>query len=94
MIAEWRVKRDKANRWFWHMIAANGQVIFTSGQAFASQGDAKRACEDAMARSARAPLKVEDPHAAMNEAIRRALERPSQPSPASALASMLSRWEK
>lgn len=92
MVAEWRVKRNKAGRWFWHMVAANGQVIFTSGEDFASQENAKRACENAMARSARAPLKVEDPNAAMLAAIRRAAaKQAARPTPQSLLGEMLDR---
>ena len=70
-IATFRVEPNKAGRWFWHEIAANGQVIGTSGQSFASQADALRACENAKARAAQAPIRVHDPNRAMNELIRR-----------------------
>jgi uncharacterized protein YegP (UPF0339 family) len=90
VIAEWKVKRNKAGRWFWHMVAANGQVIFTSGEDFASQENAKRACENAMARSARAPLKVEDPNAAMLASIRRAAaKQAARPTSASVLSGLI-----
>jgi uncharacterized protein YegP (UPF0339 family) len=70
-ITKYKVQPDKAGRWFWHMIAANGQVIGTSGQSFASQADAVRACENAKSRAAQAPISVQDPNAAMNALIRR-----------------------
>jgi uncharacterized protein YegP (UPF0339 family) len=70
-IAEFKVAKNSAGMWFWHEIAANGQIIGTSGQAFYSQSDAMRACETAKARAAAAPIEVEDPDRAMNDLIRR-----------------------
>jgi uncharacterized protein YegP (UPF0339 family) len=83
-ITEYRIKPDRGGRWFWHMIAANGEVIGTSGQSFASQADAMRACENAKARAAQAPIRIQDPSAAMNALIRRlasqrAVRRDPQP---------------
>ena len=69
-ITEYRVLRNEAGRWFWHEVAGNGQVIGTSGESFASQANAMRACENAKARAARAPIKVQDPNAAMNGLLR------------------------
>jgi uncharacterized protein YegP (UPF0339 family) len=70
-IAKFKVTKNSADRWFWHEIATNGQIIGTSGQSFYSQSDATRACENAKARAAAAPVEVEDPNRAMNELIRR-----------------------
>lgn len=70
-IAKFKVTKNSADRWFWREIAANGQIIGTSGQSFYSQSDAMRACENAKARAATAPVEVEDPNRAMNELIRR-----------------------
>jgi len=70
-ITKFVLKKDAAGRWFWHEIAANGQIIGTSGQPFYSQSDAIRACENAKARAAAAPIEIEDPGRAMNELIRR-----------------------
>jgi uncharacterized protein YegP (UPF0339 family) len=69
-ITEYRVLKNKVGRWFWHEIAANGEVIGTSGESFASQHNAMRACENAKARAAQAPIRVEDPNAAMNGLLR------------------------
>jgi uncharacterized protein YegP (UPF0339 family) len=89
-IAEFRVERNKGGRWFWHEVAANGQVIGTSGQSFASQADARRACENAKWRAAQAPIRVADPSAAMNEMIRRlAASRVTRQEPQSILGFML-----
>lgn len=35
--------RDEAGNWRWHLIAANGQIVATSGEAFDSQHNAVRA---------------------------------------------------
>jgi uncharacterized protein YegP (UPF0339 family) len=70
-IAKFVVKKDAAGKWFWHEMAANGQVIGTSGQPFYSQSDALQACENAKARAAVAPIEIEDPGRAMHELIRR-----------------------
>jgi uncharacterized protein YegP (UPF0339 family) len=70
-IAEYRVELNRVGRWYWHMIAGNGRVIETSGQSFASQDDAMRACENARDRAARAPIKVHDAPLAMQAQARR-----------------------
>ena len=70
-ITKYVVKKNKAGMWFWDEIAANGEVIDTSGQSFSSQADALRACENAKARAAAAPIEVADSNAAMNHLIRR-----------------------
>jgi uncharacterized protein YegP (UPF0339 family) len=70
-ITKYVVKKNKAGMWFWDEIAANGQVIDTSGQSFSSQADALRACENAKDRAAAAPIEVTDSNAAMNDLIRR-----------------------
>jgi uncharacterized protein YegP (UPF0339 family) len=69
-ITEYRVLRNEAGRWFWHEVGGNGQIIGTSGQSFVSQASAMRACENAKARAAAAPIKVQDGHAAMNKLLR------------------------
>ena len=70
-ITKFHVKRNERGHWFWHEIGANGEVVGTSGQDFYSQEDAKRACENAKNKAAAALIEVDDPHRAMNEAIRR-----------------------
>lgn len=89
-IAAFRVEPNKGGRWFWHEIAANGQVIGTSGQSFASHADALRACENAKLRTAQAPIQGHDPNAAMHDLIRQlATSRATRREPHSILDYML-----
>lgn len=75
-ITKYKVRPNKVGEWFWDEIAANGQVIDTSGQSYSSQADALRACENAKARAAAAPIEVADSNVAMDDLIRRmAVER-------------------
>jgi uncharacterized protein YegP (UPF0339 family) len=36
---------DLAGEWRWRMVAGNGRIVATSGEAFASKGNAERAAE-------------------------------------------------
>lgn len=40
-----RVFKDKAGKWRWHLKAANGKKIATSGESFARKHNAVRAAE-------------------------------------------------
>lgn len=40
------VYQDEGGRYRWRFVVANGQTVATSGEAFASKGNAKRAIED------------------------------------------------
>lgn len=70
-ITKFRIERNRAGKWFWHEVAGNGEIIGTSGQDFFSQGDAKRAVENAKASAAAAPIEVSDANRARNELIGR-----------------------
>jgi uncharacterized protein YegP (UPF0339 family) len=41
----WRYElfKDASGHWRWHLVAANGRRVATSGEAFASREDAERA---------------------------------------------------
>jgi uncharacterized protein YegP (UPF0339 family) len=69
-ITRYRVEPNRAGRWFFHEIAGNGEVIDTSGQSFSSKDAAMRACKNAKARAAAAPIEVHDPNAAMTALVR------------------------
>lgn len=69
-ITKIEVLTNSAGKWFWRAVAANGEVIDTAGQAFASKADAIRAAEMTKAKISVAPLVVADDIAAK---IRRAL---------------------
>ena len=64
------VKPDVAGKWFWHAVAANGQIVATSGQAFYSEEGAKRAAKDVRAKISCAPIVVSNPSKTMNQIIR------------------------
>ena len=71
-IARYRVEPNRVGKWFWHEIAGNGEVIGTSGQSFSSRADAWRACENAKASAAAAPIEANDPTTtALTKALRR-----------------------
>src|ERR1700722_8474120 len=74
-ITKYEVKRNKVGDWFWDEVAANGQVVATSGQSFSSQEAAHRACQNAKARAMAAPIVVVDHGATMTKAIREAAAR-------------------
>lgn len=38
--------QDSGGKWRWRFVVANGQTVATSGEAFASKGNAKRAIAD------------------------------------------------
>jgi uncharacterized protein len=38
--------QDEGGKWRWRFTVANGQTVATSGESFASKGNAKRAIED------------------------------------------------
>jgi len=43
--AKFVVYKDKSEKYRWRLVAPNGQETASSGQHFASHGDAKRAAE-------------------------------------------------
>lgn len=57
-IAKYRVEENKAGNWYWHEIGANGRKIGTSGQSFSSESAARKACENARTKAAKAPIEV------------------------------------
>jgi uncharacterized protein YegP (UPF0339 family) len=54
------VLQNAAGKWFWRAKAANGRVVATAGQAFATKADAKRAAERTKEKIAAAPIVVVD----------------------------------
>lgn len=67
------IRRNTAGRWFWHAVAANGQVIETSGQAFYSKADAIRAAERTKAKIAMAPIVADRAQSDQLQRVLRAL---------------------
>ena len=47
--ARFEVYADAARLWRWRLIAANGQRVASSGEAFASKSNAQRAVDDVVA---------------------------------------------
>lgn len=45
-----------AGNWYWHLIAANGQKVATSGESFASKDNAKKAAENVKKNAGSAPI--------------------------------------
>lgn len=38
---------DEIQRWWWHLVAANGEVVCRSSESYRDKADAKRGCTDA-----------------------------------------------
>lgn len=54
--AKFVVYKDKADKYRWRLVAANGQETASSGQHFASHADAKRAAEGVKEHAATAEI--------------------------------------
>jgi uncharacterized protein YegP (UPF0339 family) len=54
--AKFVVYKDKADKYRWRLVAANGSETAASGQHFASHSDAKRAAEEVKQHAARADV--------------------------------------
>jgi uncharacterized protein YegP (UPF0339 family) len=50
------VEKNRAGKWFWHQIAANGKKVATSGQSFASKESAEKAALAAKVGAAKAKI--------------------------------------
>lgn len=48
----WKLLRRQ--RWYWRLVAGNGEIVAVSAEAFASKSNALRACEDARVIASRA----------------------------------------
>ena len=48
--------QDEGGKWRWRFKVANGQTVATSGESFASKGNAKRAIADFKAQVQRADV--------------------------------------
>jgi uncharacterized protein YegP (UPF0339 family) len=59
--ARFVVEQNKAGKWFWHQVAANGRKIATSGQSFASEQSATRAAAGAKLAARGAKVVVKPP---------------------------------
>jgi uncharacterized protein len=51
-----KIVRNSAGNWYWHLIAANGQKVATAGESFASKDNAKRAAENVKANAGSAGI--------------------------------------
>jgi uncharacterized protein YegP (UPF0339 family) len=55
------VYRDEGGNWRWRFVVANGQTVATSGESFASKGNAKRAIKDFKAQVERSDVPPPEP---------------------------------
>jgi len=55
-VAGFECYRDQGRQWRWRFVVANGQTVATSGESFASKGNAKRAIEEFKRQVERAPV--------------------------------------
>lgn len=55
------VYQDEGGRYRWWFVVANGQTVATSGEAFASKGNAKRAIEDFKRQVERSSVPAPEP---------------------------------
>jgi uncharacterized protein YegP (UPF0339 family) len=53
---KFKVTKNTAGNWYWHLIAANGQKVATSGESFASKDNAKKAAENVKKNAGSAPI--------------------------------------
>src|SRR4051812_6157382 len=54
----YEVFEDAGARWRWHLVAANGRIVSTSGESFDSRSNAYRAASDHKRVAAAAALPV------------------------------------
>ena len=52
---------DQAGRYRWRFVVANGQTVATSGEAFASKGNAKRAIGEFKQQVEKSPVPPPEP---------------------------------
>ena len=53
--------QDEGRKWRWRFKVENGQTVATSGESFASKGNAKRAIEEFKAQVGRAEVPAPEP---------------------------------
>jgi uncharacterized protein YegP (UPF0339 family) len=53
---KFKVTKNTSGSWYWHLIAANGQKVATSGESFASKDNAKKAAENVKKNAGSAPI--------------------------------------
>lgn len=58
--AKFVVYKDKSDHYRWRLVASNGQTTASSGEAFASHSDAKRAAESVKEHAATAEVVEEE----------------------------------
>jgi uncharacterized protein YegP (UPF0339 family) len=52
---------DQAGKYRWRFVVANGQTVATSGEAFASKGNAKRAIAEFKEQAAKSSVPPPEP---------------------------------
>ena len=57
-VAHFEVRKNLAGNWFWDLHAANGQIIATAGEHFATKANAERAAQSVKAIAPSAPIKI------------------------------------
>jgi uncharacterized protein YegP (UPF0339 family) len=60
MAAKFVVHKDRGGKWRWTLKSSNGQTIATSGESFASRGNAEKAAHNVKERAGSASVTVED----------------------------------
>jgi uncharacterized protein len=64
------VYADQGEKYRWRFVVANGQTVATSGEAFASKGNAKRAIEEFKQQVERSNVPAPEPDDAKMAAAR------------------------
>ena len=64
------VYEDQSGKYRWRFVVANGQTVATSGEAFASKGNAKRAIEEFKRQVERSNVPAPEPDDASMTAAR------------------------
>jgi uncharacterized protein YegP (UPF0339 family) len=57
---KFKVLKNSAGNWYWHLKGANGQIVATAGESFSSKDSAKRAAENVKANTGSAGIATED----------------------------------
>jgi uncharacterized protein YegP (UPF0339 family) len=57
---KFKVLKNSAGNWYWHLIGGNSEKVATAGESFVSEYDAKRAAENVKANAGSATIEVDD----------------------------------
>jgi uncharacterized protein YegP (UPF0339 family) len=54
-----KILKNSAGNWYWHLIASNGRKVATAGESFSSKDAAKTAAENVKRNAGSAGIEVE-----------------------------------